>query len=476
MIHLQNNIKDVLENLLKDSTDDLDLRVSLYNAVLPSDFAFRQEGDNSYEVQLAKYINAVIGSVNGSWIEVPGVNIMNADVIMNVQVPTMEWHAEPGALPIEEVLTNDATEKVFKMFDTFRRKYSSIPIPVGDRVWQLLDESELYLTPPISIDEVREIEFSARFIDGEYKEMVTAGEFLISKENGVLTISYDTNELFTMNYDDDKYYKINITNDNGELGVTVNDGDTQFIQGSYVIDSSITIKEFGGYIEYLGINEQVSSDGSFSEVLIENFDTLENNVEVSEYSFEKGTVIEGTETLSWGPEYRYGANAFGKQGIMTFGITTPDPVTQQYTFGEQSCLYQQLEVILGVTYSEDIFAGNHYRYFIEGEEVSPFSMSHSFAPEPESNQMINANTSKTVNRTNTIGHSLTLYHGVDYKVNKIIRQALRNENEQNDEIVLTLQYPNFKEVYSLVNSQLGTSPVINSMATVSFDLQPRHKF
>lgn len=469
MIHLQNDIKDVLEKKLKASTDELDLRVSLYNSVLPSDFTIEEDIANSYKTNVSKYINGVIADIRGDWIEVPDTNIMNADVILNLQVPTMEWHEEPGRVPIEEVLTQDVTEKVFKMLDTFRRNYSSIPLPVGDSVWQLLDEGVLTFEPPVSIDTVDEIEFSARFIDNQYKVMIESGNFVISKENGVLSFIYNNTTVHSFEYDKKEYYTVSIKNGATTATITVNGEETDIGQ-DLVIPSELKLYEFGGYIEYLGVNSEVSSDGSWTDVLIENFDTLENKAVLDEFLFQPGPEIDNTGV------YRYGANEFGKQGVMTFGITTPSPVTQQYTFGDQSCLYQQFEVVLGVTYAEDIFTGNHYRYFLEGEEISPFSMSHSFAPEPESNQTINGNTTQTVNRTNTIGHSLTLYHGADWKVNQIIRQALRRDNEQNKEINLTIQYPNFKEVYSLVNTQLGTSPVINSMATVSFDIQPRHKF
>jgi len=133
MRHLQRDIKSIISKRLNDSSDEVDFNVSLYNADLPRTFKQRIESTNSYAVQYDPFISVVISDIDGDYIEVPNHTILNASIVINFEIPTSREH-------VDNVLLQRNTENVYKALDEFRRKHSTLPIPVGDTVWQMFED------------------------------------------------------------------------------------------------------------------------------------------------------------------------------------------------------------------------------------------------------------------------------------------------------------------------------------------------
>ena len=459
MRHLQRDIKSIISKRLNDSSDEVDFNVSLYNADLPRTFKQRIESTNSYAVQYDPFISVVISDIDGDYIEVPNHTILNASIVINFEIPTSREH-------VDNVLLQRNTENVYKALDEFRRKHSTLPIPVGDTVWQMFEDEFITIEydPEEDPKRIDSFNMSLSFNDTVPETIVEGveidgGQFVIKKtETEVEICDYDT-KIASFDYEIEKYYDFYVNDYTQGMELYVNGENKN--QGNEIripMSSTMDLYSFLGYIEYIGFRDTESE--VYEELLINNFSTLENNVENDYY------VIAHSEG--------YGANEFGKKGLIMFGMGALTPISTQYPTGVDGINMQQFQLVMSATYGEDIFPGNFYRYFLDGEEVYPLSMTHSFAPEPDSTQTLGSKTSKTINRSNIIGNSLTFYHKNKRVLNNISKNYASIDVEQNKIYKMEIYYPTFKEKYDVVVNEFSAAPIKNTMATFSISFLSKY--
>ena len=459
MIHLQRDIKSIISKRLNDSSDEVDFNVSLYNADLPRTFKQRIESTNSYAVQYDPFISVVISDIDGDYIEVPNHTILNASIVINFEIPTSREH-------VDNVLLQRNTENVYKALDEFRRKHSTLPIPVGDTVWQMFEDEAILIEydPEADTKRIDSFNMSLSFNDNVPETIVEGveideGQFIIKKTETEVEICKNDTKIASFDYEIEKYYDFYVNDYTSGMELYVNGENKN--QGNEIripMSSTMVLYSFLGYIEYIGFRDTESE--VYEELLINNFSTLENNVENDNY---KITHSEG-----------YGANEFGKKGLIMFGMGALTPISNQYPTGVDGINMQQFQLVMSATYGEDIFPGNFYRYFLDGEEVYPLSMTHSFAPEPDSTQTLGSKTSKTINRSNIIGNSLTFYHKNKRVLNNISKNYASINVEQNKIYKMEIYYPTFKEKYDVVVNEFSAAPVKNTMATFSISFLSKY--
>jgi len=457
MIHLQRDIKSIISKRLNDSSDEVDFNVSLYNADLPRTFKQRIESTNSYAVQYDPFISVVISDIDGDYIEVPNHTILNASIVINFEIPTSREH-------VDNVLLQRNTENVYKALDEFRRKHSTLPIPVGDTVWQMFEDESITIEHKTDTKRIESFNMSLSFNDTVPETIVEGveidgGQFVIKKtETEVEICDYDT-KIASFDYEIEKYYDFYVNDYTSGMELYVNgENKNQGNDTRIPMSSTMDLYSFLGYIEYIGFRDTESE--VYEELLINNFSTLENNVESDNY------VIKHSEG--------YGANEFGKKGLIMFGMGALTPISNQYPTGVDGINMQQFQLVMSATYGEDIFPGNFYRYFLDGEEVYPLSMTHSFAPEPDSTQTLGSKTSKTINRSNIIGNSLTFYHKNKRVLNNISKNYASIDVEQNKIYKMEIYYPTFKEKYDVVVNEFSAAPIKNTMATFSISFLSKY--
>jgi len=459
MIHLQRDIKSIISKRLNDSSDEVDFNVSLYNADLPRTFKQRIESTNSYAVQYDPFISVVISDIDGDYIEVPNHTILNASIVINFEIPTSREH-------VDNVLLQRNTENVYKALDEFRRKHSTLPIPVGDTVWQMFEDEAILIEydPEADTKRIDSFNMSLSFNDNVPETIVEGIEideeqFIIKKTETEVEICKNDTKIASFDYEIGKYYDFYVNDYTSGMELYVNGENKN--QGNEIripMSSTMVLYSFLGYIEYIGFRDTESE--VYEELLINNFSTLENNVENDNYEI---THSEG-----------YGANEFGKKGLIMFGMGALTPISNQYPTGVDGINMQQFQLVMSATYGEDIFPGNFYRYFLDGEEVYPLSMTHSFAPEPDSTQTLGSKTSKTINRSNIIGNSLTFYHKNKRVLNNISKNYASIDVEQNKIYEMEIYYPTFKEKYDVVVNEFSAAPVKNTMATFSISFLSKY--
>ena len=459
MRHLQRDIKSIISKRLNDSSDEVDFNVSLYNADLPRTFKQRIESTNSYAVQYDPFISVVISDIDGDYIEVPNHTILNASIVINFEIPTSREH-------VDNVLLQRNTENVYKALDEFRRKHSTLPIPVGDTVWQMFEDEAIAIEydPEEEIKRIDSFNMSLSFNDNVPETIVEGDKidgykFVIKKTKTEVEICKDDTKIASFDYEIGKYYDFYVNDYTQGMSLYVNGENKN--QGNEIripMSSTMDLYSFLGYIEYIGFRDTESE--VYEELLINNFSTLENNVENDNY------VIAHSEG--------YGANEFGKKGLIMFGMGALTPISNQYPTGVDGINMQQFQLVMSATYGEDIFPGNFYRYFLDGEEVYPLSMTHSFAPEPDSTQTLGSKTSKTINRSNIIGNSLTFYHKNKRVLNNISKNYASINVEQNKIYKMEIYYPTFKEKYNVVVNEFSAAPVKNTMATFSISFLSKY--
>jgi len=288
---------------------------------------------------------------------------------------------------------------------------------------------------------------------------IDGGQFVIKKtETEVEICDYDT-KIASFDYEIEKYYDFYVNDYTSGMELYVNgENKNQGNDTRIPMSSTMDLYSFLGYIEYIGFRDTESE--VYEELLINNFSTLENNVESDNY------VIAHSEG--------YGANEFGKKGLIMFGMGALTPISNQYPTGVDGINMQQFQLVMSATYGEDIFPGNFYRYFLDGEEVYPLSMTHSFAPEPDSTQTLGSKTSKTINRSNIIGNSLTFYHKNKRVLNNISKNYASIDVEQNKIYKMEIYYPTFKEKYDVVVNEFSAAPIKNTMATFSISFLSKY--
>jgi len=459
MIHLQRDIKSIISKRLNDSSDEVDFNVSLYNADLPRTFKQRIESTNSYAVQYDPFISVVISDIDGDYIEVPNHTILNASIVINFEIPTSREH-------VDNVLLQRNTENVYKALDEFRRKHSTLPIPVGDTVWQMFEDESITIEydPDKGTKRIDSFNMSLSFNDTVPETIVEGveidgGQFVIKKTETEVEICDCDTKIASFDYEIEKYYDFYVNDYTSGMELYVNGENKN--QGNKIripMSSTMDLYSFLGYIEYIGFRDTESE--VYEELLINNFSTLENNVESDNY------VIKHSEG--------YGANEFGKKGLIMFGMGALTPISNQYPTGVDGINMQQFQLVMSATYGEDIFPGNFYRYFLDGEEVYPLSMTHSFAPEPDSTQTLGSKTSKTINRSNIIGNSLTFYHKNKRVLNNISKNYASIDVEQNKIYKMEIYYPTFKEKYDVVVNEFSAAPIKNTMATFSISFLSKY--
>ena len=459
MIHLQRDIKSIISKRLNDSSDEVDFNVSLYNADLPRTFKQRIESTNSYAVQYDPFISVVISDIDGDYIEVPNHTILNASIVINFEIPTSREH-------VDNVLLQRNTENVYKALDEFRRKHSTLPIPVGDTVWQMFEDESITIEydPDEEIKTIESFNMSLSFNDTVPETIVEGveidgGQFVIKKTETEVEICDCDTKIASFDYEIEKYYDFYVNDYTSGMELYVNgENKNQGNDTRIPMSSTMDLYSFLGYIEYIGFRDTESE--VYEELLINNFSTLENNVESDNY------VIAHSEG--------YGANEFGKKGLIMFGMGALTPISNQYPTGVDGINMQQFQLVMSATYGEDIFPGNFYRYFLDGEEVYPLSMTHSFAPEPDSTQTLGSKTSKTINRSNIIGNSLTFYHKNKRVLNNISKNYASIDVEQNKIYKMEIYYPTFKEKYDVVVNEFSAAPIKNTMATFSISFLSKY--
>jgi len=459
MIHLQRDIKSIISKRLNDSSDEVDFNVSLYNADLPRTFKQRIESTNSYAVQYDPFISVVISDIDGDYIEVPNHTILNASIVINFEIPTSREH-------VDNVLLQRNTENVYKALDEFRRKHSTLPIPVGDTVWQMFEDESITIEydPDKGTKRIDSFNMSLSFNDTVPETIVEGveiygGQFVIKKTETEVEICDCDTKIASFDYEIEKYYDFYVNDYTSGMELYVNgENKNQGNDTRIPMSSTMDLYSFLGYIEYIGFRDTESE--VYEELLINNFSTLENNVENDNY------VIKHSEG--------YGANEFGKKGLIMFGMGALTPISNQYPTGVDGINMQQFQLVMSATYGEDIFPGNFYRYFLDGEEVYPLSMTHSFAPEPDSTQTLGSKTSKTINRSNIIGNSLTFYHKNKRVLNNISKNYASIDVEQNKIYKMEIYYPTFKEKYDVVVNEFSAAPIKNTMATFSISFLSKY--
>jgi len=457
MIHLQRDIKSIISKRLNDSSDEVDFNVSLYNADLPRTFKQRIESTNSYAVQYDPFISVVISDIDGDYIEVPNHTILNASIVINFEIPTSREH-------VDNVLLQRNTENVYKALDEFRRKHSTLPIPVGDTVWQMFEDESITIEHKTETKRIDSFNMSLSFNDTVPETIVEGveidgGQFVIKKTETEVEICDCDTKIASFDYEIEKYYDFYVNDYTSGMELYVNgENKNQGNDTRIPMSSTMDLYSFLGYIEYIGFRDTESE--VYEELLINNFSTLENNVESDNY------VIKHSEG--------YGANEFGKKGLIMFGMGALTPISNQYPTGVDGINMQQFQLVMSATYGEDIFPGNFYRYFLDGEEVYPLSMTHSFAPEPDSTQTLGSKTSKTINRSNIIGNSLTFYHKNKRVLNNISKNYASIDVEQNKIYKMEIYYPTFKEKYDVVVNEFSAAPIKNTMATFSISFLSKY--
>ena len=451
LIHLEDDIKKSLSEMLNDNTYGVEFDVNLYHYNKPSYFINKKFDTSSYKIEEIKYIITLIEEIEGSYEDVPHLDLMSPVVFMSFMIPVSN-----NETSYDRLKGQPNFKGFMSALEEIRRKNQARVINLGETGWWLKYDSGFRVEDESA--NVETFDFKIKPLDNvEETLIIDSTQIKLDKSENFLSIRTNTTN-YDFEYEKDKAYDFKLSKDGNNIVVTVTDdnGDTQEKTiPNTDLPNSIKFNTFNGYYYYIGVSEETEG---YNSIHIEDFDTLENEID-SEWDIIKDN------------EDKRGAVAFGDKGDITITFSTPRPASQTYQFGIDGVYHQTFDYNLTMSYSKDVFLGNHYRYFIDGVEIFPISRNQGYTGEPDSDQKIEGRTTKTLITDNSIANTYSTYHKNIGKLNEMFRKYQSLDTlEMNEGWTLRAEYPTHVDEYDVVIKDLGNQSNYNVPSTFTMVL------
>lgn len=480
MIQLQKHIRDVFEKMLLEAesqvrpmiADRFLYEVSLYD--VKTDSSLHQEVDieNTYATEMKRLIPVVIQQINGDFVNLPNVSILEGSMVASMLLPTDKREALTNAI------INERFENVSKTLDKMRELYNGKSIPLGDEF--VLSDTVIGVDPsfaanfsfnePTLINSIRAKLFwsdldnaSDRMFFNDDNQPQLGFRILGSTKEIRVNVSLDE-DVNRTTWDTGFFPEENVTYD---IEVTVERPDPMtnvflfklFVDGEEINTTTRSISDHNQ--PNFAVEEITFTNHTGGIFELE----INNEFLMNDFTFQ-GAKDGFSQTVS--PEDFIGV-PFGTEGIINFEFTLPNPTTNQFTFGN-GINYQEFDVELGITVSKDVFNGSQVKYFIDDVEVFPMTRNFGYGAESDTDHKITEGTAKSVNIDNSMTQTFTLYYQPKHKVVNLIREQTREDLNQNQVHTLKVKYPFFVREYNVIIQSFGTEPISGNPFTFTIDL------
>jgi len=264
---------------------------------------------------------------------------------------------------------------------------------------------------------------------------------------------------------------IDVVIQNGSATVNINGEEVEYdgveLRNEF-LDSEFVLKPFEGLYHFVGINaEYQEGEEKYNQLLIEQFEPIKDDSSEQEYEIEID-------------EDKYGANLVGTEGLLTITFSSPYPITQQFAYGNAGLEFQIFQASYALEYSEGVFLGSQYKYFLDDVQIYPTTRKHDYQIELASAQMVKKSTMKSLGTGNIVTHEFTLPYKNEPKTKEIYEHVLsvkdlseyEGKTKTNRKWKLTIRHPHFKQTYDVIINEYGASPNYNAPTSFSFSLVP----
>ena len=446
MIHLQKNIVKLLQEEFDKNTQGLDFEVSLYSVKNNSKLENIINIPDTYATERKRFIPVIVEDIDGEYSEVETLNSVEPIISLTMLVPTEEFD-------INNQVIEETYEKVGLALDEMRVRLLGKPLPLGEKCFILPEEYSFILGNVAAVGGFG-LSLDLEFTDtssGEILEIFSQNEKLIKNSTEVL---FNNEVLFE--YTPNKRYKL-------ELKVVNEENDLQwFVDG----------EEVGSVIETRAL---LSSNITFGGVLIKvyNFSLLDSDndvlLTVDDFESVPSTIQVGNANATTVVANEKFVLQWGSLGKITLGFTIPNPSTQQFSFGD-GLNYQEFNLALTSTVSDNIFGSNEIKYFLNDVRVYPFFRDHSYVGEPSAAQKEGEGTSKNVILQSMIATEFSLFLKPVKEILDLAKQMTSLTPEPNKVYNFEVIFPLFGRQYQTVVTQGGLSVDGNEPIAVSFKL------
>jgi len=460
MEHLQEDIRETLEKILNENTQDVRFDVSLFHDNIDATFQRYEDDPDSYDIEKVKVIPTMIEEIIADYDDLEDITIAEADMNLSFLVPTMQAN-------VSNVMIQENTSSMLKAIEEMRRKYRYQALPLGVEGYQLLKYGDITLKPKPGLEEIEHFSIEITVTHDKDEEIVVSEneQFKIYKEDGKLVVFIDgvgTDYEYTLN----QPVFIDVITQNGVTLVVI-DGEEEELDRINP-DNEFVLKPFEGLYHFVGINaEYQEGEKGYDQLLIEQFDPIKDDSSEQEYEIEID-------------EDKYGANLVGTEGLLTITFSSPYPITQQFAYGNAGLEFQIFQASYILNYSEGVFLGSQYRYFLDDVQIYPTSRKHDYQIELASAQMVKKSTMKSLGTGNIVTNEFTLPYKNEPKTKEIYEHVLSvkdlseydKNTKTNKKWKLTIRHPHFKQTYDVVINEYGASPNYNAPTSFSFSLVP----
>lgn len=439
---IEESIKTKISEILNDNSHDVEFDVALYTFNRNDRFLRSKLVDKSYDIEENKYIMALIESIETVYEPVRGHTIANPAIFMSFSIPVSDTYVN-----YERVKTQPNFKSVLSAINELREKYQGEIIPLGDVGYQLKYQSDFKVD--FDGEDVKKIGFKIKPMD-KHSEVII---------EDVLTRSEENFSIFgqIIPYTPEKSYDFEIVFGTGnEIELVIDENGSNIFREEIVFSTNLeelNVKEFNGYIYYIGLGKD-NNDG-YNFKLIEDFED-ENDI------------------IPDNPD-KYGAVPFGEDGDLSLTFGNLEPTSQRYDFGVEGISHMVFDYALDSRYSKDIYYANHYKVYLDGYRIQPFSKDNGYSGEADADQYINNNTVESLISDNILANAFTFYFKNSYILKKMFRKYNNGEVEQNDTWTMKIEYPTHNEEFDVVVKDLGANTTDGNNVIFSFQVERADK-
>lgn len=443
MIHLQKNIVKLLQEEFDKNTQGLDFEVSLYSVKNNSKLENIINVPNTYATERKRFIPVIVEDIDGEYTEVETLNSVEPIISLTMLVPTEEFD-------INNQVIEETYEKVGLALDEMRVRLLGKPLPLGERCFILPEEYSL------EIEDLTNISANGLKLDLEFTDISSGAIFTLFNDKHLRKtakkVFYENEELFT--YEKDKRYVIELKSDNNNYEWFV-DGEKvgSTITGEALASDSVIL---GGVLTKI---YSFSLYDSTSDVIltIDDFESVPNAI-----------VVDQTQVTTSRTNEKF-VMEWGSLGKITLGFTIPNPSTQQFSFGD-GLNYQEFNLALTSTVSDNIFGSNEIKYFLNNVRIYPFFRDHSYVGEPSAAQKEGSGLSKNIVSQSMIATEFSLFLKPEKQILDLAKQMTSISPSPNTLYQFEVIFPLFGRTYQTIVTQGGLSVDGNEPIAVSFKL------
>ncbi len=480
MINYQQGLRDLINTTLNANDNGIIFNTEIYNSKEINYYKDYQD-ESGYGVTRKRLVPSMITQIIGNYINIPNISVTDNSISLEFDL-CIDDYTSLRYEKQDEYKSVDYSNTLLAI-DNLRQELLAKYHPLGDKLLRFggidskasVDIDTSFDVKTIYIDFIPKNNLEEDIL-GMLDGIATRYD-IIYKDEDYITFKTDTSLTAQIPYTVGERIKLIFYYDDSSNTWTGKNVDTGALYGTGGSSSAFDINKliFGGETGFSGIlyelyidnekHEEISDEDSYN-IILADFDSKETFTNQGESTF--GSTNEINNCILWGS---YGNAIFSFETLVPFGdILNKDDGTRWQLFG----------LTINALVSNDILFGNNFEYhltvpytnksglteYVE-EQIYPVDRQLTYASNYETYQRINDKYGTGIVVENAKDLTKSFFYDGSYHIESLLRQIAKNDQEQNQEYTLRVQYPFFTQTYTVNVENGGTSPNLNELTTLT---------